>query len=1347
MDIPESRPEQSKEGFAGGLSILTFHWIAPLMRKAYKTSLTADDIWMVNSNREISRLLQKFDSFFLVAINSRRKQVILWVLYRTFRKELVLGGVLQLFSTTSQIVAPYILRYIIECSTEANIAGKKRLRSINIGRGVGLVCLLVAVQSIQCLVTSHMLYISTMIGAESRAILTSKIFDKALSSSSATVSGPEQQIKTQTIQNDNSVSQSKTNQNQVSDRSTSEAINLTTMDTKRIEQAIGVIHLLWALPMAIFVGLGLLFINIGSSTFSGFACIVVLVPLLTYAMKSLVTFRAFINKQSNERVSRLQEVLRCVWFIKISALEENFIDKINDLREKERRYLGFSAILKNACLAASASLPVFASVASFATFAKTGHNLKAGPIFSSFALWNALRFPLAIIPMVLGMAAEALSAIKRVETFLLSEDYSDFVEFSESESFAFKVENADFSWTSNDTHKLFSPHTMTPGPLSPQSISTSSEGSMVELLQIRTGLPKPSEQDPSTHKFCLRNINFFGHKGELIGIFGRSGSGKSSLISALAGEMVKFNGRVIFDGPKAVCYQKPWLQSASIRENVLFGRSMDVDWYYQVIDACGLRFDIELLPEGDNTHVGEGGLKVSGGQKQRICLARAIYTKAENILLDDPLSALDVATSQHVLENAICGLLRKSCCVLATHDIRALRKCHKVVWIEDSLIKAIGTPNDLLNGLEDYIEPPEIETTSREFGANSTTHLQLKPAEVEDRQSESGEKLSAFGHTTSTPKNARAQTYLQYIWALGSPLTMLSAAVLLIVAQGSTVITGLWLSYWISDRFHLTMNQYIGIYLGLGFAQALLAFIVGAMITYLATRTSIKVTAKSLRAVISSPMDFFVKTSVGEITSRLIDDTDHLDNGLPEAFRLFMTTITGLGSIFVLLIAVVHYFAIAAVIICLSLLALSMYYKASTRSLKHHEAIRRSQMLVVLSQALAGRSTIRAYGQVQQFMARFRESVDQVSAPAFLALATQRWLCLRLDLISTLLLLAVGLIVATGAFDLSPHISGLLLAYILPITQVLQILVRQLAEVEADMLSFERNLDYTKLPPEDNKPWHSQNPAWPQSGFLVFQDVSMRYHDDEPAVLQNISFDVHHGEKIGIVGRTGAGKSSLIKLICGIVRPSAGTITIDGVDIATIKLKTLRSNLTVIPQDPTLFTGTVRSNLDPFGQHQDTDLLLALERVGLHGYQKLNLLSTMATKEISHDYNTQFLTLDTMIEPNAVNLSVGQQQLLALARALLRDSKIVLCDEATSSIDDATDNMIHQTLSTSLKDKTVLFIAHRLKSVLHYDRICVTDKGRVVEMDTPQNLWNKNGLFRKMCETARIELQDIQSSH
>jgi ATP-binding cassette subfamily C (CFTR/MRP) protein 1 len=503
----------------------------------------------------------------------------------------------------------------------------------------------------------------------------------------------------------------------------------------------------------------------------------------------------------------------------------------------------------------------------------------------------------------------------------------------------------------------------------------------------------------------------------------------------------------------------------------------------------------------------------------------------------------------------------------------------------------------------------------------------------------------------------------------------------------------------------------------------------------IAGTTSSKVMmGRAMKRVLRAPMSFFDTTPLGRITNRFSRDVETMDNQLADAMRMYFFTMGMIISVFILIIVYFHYFAIALVpLFCMFIFSAS-YYRASAREMKRHEAVLRSDVYAKFGEALSGTACIRAYGLQDRFVHDLRDSIDGMDSAYFLTYSNQRWLAVRLDAIGVLLVFTTGILVVTSRFNVSPSISGLVLSYILSIIQMIQFTVRQLAEVENAMNSTERIHHYgVELEEEAPLLLTPVSESWPERGEIEFNHVEMRYRTNLPLVLQGLDMHVSGGERIGIVGRTGAGKSSIMATLFRLIELSGGSIKIDGTDISTIGLGDLRSRLAIIPQDPTLFRGTIRSNLDPFNEHTDLELWSAL--------RQSYLVSADANLD---DKAPGRIHLDGVVEEEGLNFSLGQRQLMALARALVRGSRIIVCDEATSSVDMETDSKIQTTMARGFQGKTVLCIAHRLKTIVGYDRICVMDKGKIAELDTPLRLWEKGGIFRGMCDRGGIRVDDFE---
>ena len=838
-----------------------------------------------------------------------------------------------------------------------------------------------------------------------------------------------------------------------------------------------------------------------------------------------------------------------------------------------------------------------------------------------------------------------------------------------------------------------------------------------------------TEEEP----FKLQNVDLTVGRKELIAVIGTVGSGKSSLLAALAGDMRKTEGEVTIGASRAFCPQYAWIQNASVRDNILFGKEYKRKWYDEVVDACALRPDLEMLPNNDFTEIGERGITVSGGQKQRLNIARAIYFNSDIVLMDDPLSAVDAHVGRHIFDNAICGLLKDKCRILATHQLHVLNRCDRIVWLEEGQIKKIDTFDNLMRD-DPSFQKLMATTAQEEKRQKSDEDEEVEEEKRDTKKSKAGKKGAALMQQEERAvKSVSWGVYGAYIQASGSYLNGPLIFFLLILSQGSNIATSLWLSYWTSDKFGYSTGQYIGAYAGLGAMQALLMFAFSVALSVAGTKSSRVMLHRAMTRVLRAPMSFFDTTPLGRITNRFSKDVDTMDNALTDAMRMYFFTLAMITSVFILIIVFFHYFAVALGPLFLMFIFSSAYYRASAREMKRHEAVLRSSVFSRFSEAVSGTSSIRAYGLQERFIKGIRDAVDNMNSAYYLTFSNQRWLAVRLDCIGNLLVFTTGVLVVTSRFNVSPSISGLVLSYILSIVQMIQFTVRQLAEVENAMNATER-IHYYGTQLDEEAPLHLKEvaSAWPERGEIIFNEVQMKYREGLPLVLQGLNMKVEGGERIGIVGRTGAGKSSIMSALFRLVELSGGSISIDGIDIATVGLKDLRTKLAIIPQDPTLFRGTIRSNLDPFNEHMDLELWSALRQADL------------VDDEAKLDDKTHGrIHLDGVVEDEGLNFSLGQRQLMALARALVRGSRIIVCDEATSSVDLETDQKIQRTIATGFKGKTLLCIAHRLKTIINYDRICVMDQGRIAELDTPLSLWEEGGIFRSMCDRSGIRREDF----
>ncbi|KAK4692035.1 hypothetical protein P7C71_g5091, partial [Lecanoromycetidae sp. Uapishka_2] len=1362
--IPKER-RISREYGANFLSLLTFQWMAPLMSTGYQRTLELNDIWLVNPKRASPVLSEKLNASFHRRVARGDKYPLLWAMHETFKFEFWLGGICQLFSSIFQVMSPFTLRYLISFADSAYLAQITHSVPPPIAHGVGLVIGITLMQMLQSMGTNHFIYRGQMVGAQSRGVLITVIFEKAMKISGRAKAGGkalEDQNKEEVDLKTEEKKQSfikrmldrKLNPGGGPQVTADKAagisgdgagwgngriVNLMATDTYRVDQASGMFHMVWTSPIAIMITLVVLLINLTYSALSGFALLVIGIPVLTKAIKSLFKRRRAINKITDQRVSLTQEILQAVRFVKYFGWESSFIERIGEIRKREIRAIQILLSIRNAINAVSMSLPIFASMLSFITYSLSNHALNPAYVFSSLALFNSLRMPLNLLPLVIGQVVDAWSSLGRIQDFLIAEEQDDdFIWDMEGKS-AVSMQHADFTWErtiTQDPDKKGGPP-----PNKKQAKEAKDAEKAAAKAKKSTEVSNSGTDSASTltqvEPFKLHDMDLSIGRNELVAVIGGVGSGKSSLLAALAGDMRRTNGSVTMGASRAFCPQYAWIQNASVKENILFGKDYDRKWYEAVVDACALRPDLEMLPHGDMTEIGERGITVSGGQKQRLNIARAIYFNSDIVLMDDPLSAVDAHVGRHIFDNAICGLLKDKCRILATHQLHVLSRCDRIIWMQEGHIETIDTFANLMNNNEGFqkmmASTAQEERVEKEETVNEDEIEDEKRDLKKRKQSKRGAAL--MQQEERAVKSVSWGVYAAYVRASGSLLHAPLVILILIISQGANITTSLWLSWWTSNKFGYSTGQYIGAYAALGVAQAFLMFAFSVTLTVLGTKSSKVMLERALTRVLRAPMGFFDTTPLGRITNRFAKDVDIMDNNLTDAMRMYFFTLAMITSVFILIIVYFHYFAIALGPLFLMFLFSASYYRSSAREIKRHESVLRSGVFSRFSEAVSGTSSIRAYGLKDQFIVGIKKEVDQMNSAYYLTFSNQRWLSVRLDAIGNLLVFTTGILVVTSRFNVSPSIAGLVLSYILSIVQMIQFTVRQLAEVENAMVSTER-LHYYGTELDEEPPLHLKDipESWPQRGEIVFNEVQMRYREGLPLVLQGLNMTVAGGERIGIVGRTGAGKSSIMSTLFRLVELSGGSISIDGINIAQVGLKDLRTRLAIIPQDPTLFRGTIRSNLDPFNEHTDLELWSALRQSDLIG-----------PDEKLEDKTHGRIHLDGIVEEEGLNFSLGQRQLMALARALVRGSQIIVCDEATSSVDMETDQKIQRTIQTGFKGKTLLCIAHRLKTIINYDRICVMDQGRIVELDTPLRLWGDQGsIFRGMCDRSGITRRDFE---
>ncbi|KAF4417156.1 multidrug resistance-associated [Fusarium acutatum] len=1288
-DIPEKR-EVTAEQDAGFLSKLWFAWLSPLMTIGYRRHLERNDIWTVSDARLMDTLQPSLDTAFRKRVLARNRLPLLWALYEVFKFDFWLGAVSQFVVSTLQVMTPFTLRFLIEWVQHAYPDGHDTRGSKPVAVGIGA---------------------------------------KAGGQTGSEGSSPYDDIPCRVDEKG---------------WSNGRVMSLVSNDTARIEQALAAFHLSWLSLYQLILTVALLVYNLGWTALPGATTLIFGLAAVTYATRPLVASRNRINIVTDQRVTLTQEILQSIRFVKYFGWEGFFQSRLRNIRASETRALRIMHLIRCAVGTLAQFLPVLAIMITFIVYAVVNGSLDPAVVFSSLAMLYLLRVPTNWLPVSLSLAADAVQSIKRIEDFLLAEEVQAHTVPDVTLAPAVKLSNASFTWESPPSNEEGE---------SPKDKENKNRLSRAMRRQ-RAGHEKKGIETSDTEvrpvrdsdvPFSLNDISLECQRGELVGIIGSVGSGKTSLLSALAGDMRQTGGILQFAADRAYCPQYAWIQNASVRDNVTFGKPFNQKIYSNVVHACALLPDFELLPHGDMTEIGERGVTLSGGQKQRINIARAIYSDAGIVILDDPLSAVDAHVGTHIFNEAICGLLKGKCRFLATHHLHLLSRLDRIIWMVDGHIEAIGTYEELMKSHPAFAslvavgghQQKEADSTEGEKGGSAGPENTTTKAEV------------LMQEEAKIVDSVPFSVYVSWLRASGSLWNGLAMVVGQLLFRASSILGGLWLSWWVDNKYGLTRGQNIGIYAGLSLAQCVLVFSSSLITCLVCIKSSQVMSNNALWQTLRAPMSFFDTTPLGRIIYRFTRDIDALDNNLVVAVQQLLINVAALLGSYVLIVAYFYYFAIALVFGATALWWCISYYRSSARELRRHQLILDGVVFARLNEALIGAACIRAYDRELQFVKLVHEAIDDMDSANFLTFASHNWLSVRLDNIGILLNLVTGILVVTNALPVALSISGLLLTYSMSMVGMMQVVVKYLIEVNNSMSNTERLFQYTNsLHQEAPLDGANVRLSWPEHGAIEYEAVQMRYRPGLPLVVDNFCLRIAGGERLGIVGRTGAGKSTILSTLFRLTEISGGRITIDGVDIGQIGLHRLRSALAIIPQDPTLFQGTIRSNLDPFNKHTDIELCHALRKAHLlpdseksfavpEGDTQTSSVVDREDPDSGKPRETR-VTLDTAVETEGLNFSLGQRQLIALARALLRNTRIVLVDEGTSSVDPETDALVQETLATGLEGKTLIAIAHRLRTVIQYDRVCVMDKGKIVELGPPLELWEQGGIFRAMCDSNGV---------
>uniref|UniRef100_A0A7I4KHP7 ABC-type glutathione-S-conjugate transporter n=1 Tax=Brugia malayi TaxID=6279 RepID=A0A7I4KHP7_BRUMA len=1290
------------------LNKITFNWFHSLAARGFRRPLEVNDLWRLRLHEESENLMKKFKRYWLPAVNAYYKKKraaeqsislkklspktqpsLLWALAKTYRWTILSGAAMKFVFDVLNFVSPQLLSALI-----SYIEDMKR----PLWMGIAISFAMFAVALVQSMILHQYFHKMFMLGINVRSVLTNSVYVKALMLSNSARKN----------------------------RTVGEIVNLMSVDVQRFQDIASFIMLFWSAPFQILLAIYFLWRLLGIAVVAGLTVLFATIPLTSYISLRMKNCQGRQMKLRDERLKFMSEILNGIRIIKFYAWEKSMQKLVLEIREKEIAVLREIALYNAAISLTWSCAPFLVAVVTFGLYVKIDpqHNqLTPQVTFVGLSLFNLIRFPMTIFPLIFSQGTQCSVSNTRLKSFLSDDEMQlSVVDRISSGDYALSIQSGNFSWDNN--------------------------------------------------KVTLNNINLKIKKGELVAIVGKVGSGKSSLLSAVLGEMDKLNGNVDVVGSIAYAPQQPWIQNLSLMDNILFGTPFDPQRYETVLDACALKPDLATLPAGDQTEIGEKGINLSGGQKHRVSLARAVYANSDIILLDDPLSAVDAHVGRHTFTRVISsqtGLLAKKTRILVTHGLHYLKYCDRIVVMNDGKITEVGTFQELVQAqkhfaefLEDFLmnkvkqckqaqdegDSEEMEellkdlqvlnpeqrkhlesfsgtrqhTDSTLTVASSIKHISSRdnlPAEQQDGTTEQdvaakkidsnlikieiGEKadgIALSAQTANKPAIAsnderskliekegvevgkvKFAVYLLYLHAIGYGTTAVFVSIY-IFSSVLGVSSNLWLANWSdhANKGNITAeendtNWRLGIYATLGLGQAAMVCTGSITMAYGMVFASRKLHEGILRNIMHLPMAFFDITPLGRIVNRF-------------------------GK---------------------------RFYISTSRQLKRLESTARSPIYSHFQESIQGSASIRAYRCMNRFIHESQDRLDKNIVIQYHSLVANRWLAVRLELVGNLIVFCSALFAVfyRESGSVTAGLVGLSVAYALSITQTLNWAVRMASELETNVVAVERLREYTDLPTEglaSENLAHTPRRDWPSKGEIIFEKLKIRYRDNLEFVLKGISATIHPAEKIGIVGRTGAGKSSLTLALFRIIEADSGRILIDGEDISKISLDNLRSKLTIVPQDPVVFSGTLRMNLDPFG-HFDDALLW-------------NALRTAHLDSLVHSFPNK---LEHKLSEGGENISVGQRQLLCLARAVLRMSQILILDEAAASVDMETDALIQKTIRERFSHCTVLTIAHRLHTVMDSDRILVLENGYIREFDTPRKLLDDpDSLFRAMMKESGL---------
>ncbi|CAH1105114.1 unnamed protein product [Psylliodes chrysocephalus] len=1333
MDIGYKLKTENPTKSVNCITKLFFGWMYQTVRKGAKGCLELKDLYAVLENDKSEKLANKLEKNWKDELNKVRSEnetpSFLKAIQKTFRFEFMLYGLLWfLVNVCIRCSQPVILAKLISCFSETYNGTDKQLDKNIYG------ILLVGVTGCGMFITHHTSFGLAIIGMRIRIAASSLVYRKII----------------------------KLNQKSLGQTTAGQIVNLLANDVNRFDLVTIPLHTIWVLPFQISLLSWFIWTEVGISAVAGIVTVISFsVPLQVCLGKYIGKFRSSISKKSDSRVKLMNEIISGIQVIKMYAWEKPFEKIVQLARENEIEDITSASYLRGIFASCMVFLDRTALAVTVICYVLLGNNITSGIVFSLAQSYNILQNATAIwFPMAISQGAEAWISVKRLQEFLLLEE---------------------------------------------------KEQSKIEKLKKKAVILSSVNASWEESTTTLKDISLTILPGTLCAIVGPVGAGKSSLLQLLLGELPSKSGKTQIGGEISYCSQEPWLFQSTVRNNILFGRKYEKYFYEKVVKVCALERDFEQFPLGDKTIVGERGVSLSGGQRARINLARAVYRQADIYLFDDPLSAVDTHVGKQLFEDCINRHLKGRIRILVTHQLQYLKQANLIIVINKGTIEAQGTFEQLSNSKLDFTkllvaadethEKQEQEPGLSEFmltissRRTSSISLDSKADTIEYIQ----EPLDI--EEEDSGKDGNHQAFKKYLLATNNICLLCLLIMLMILAQSICTGADLWVAFWtieeeirhfknnstlinatlgppvtatveifrledsinpqdthiytyevqkntsvftppsdgifdditIDNEHYKIIKTYYAMYFYGGLIVGAILLTTGRSFLYfkMCMMSSKNLHSKMFHSLLKAPMRFFDTNPSGRILNRFSKDIGAIDEILPRVLLTVLQVLLVMTGILINVAITNHYIVIAIVILGAICIKLKGWYMLTAKALKHLEGITKSPVFSHVNSTLNGIVTIRASNAQNILSVEFDNHQDIHTSAWYLILSCMFSFGLWLDLVCLVFAATVifSFVLLFNLFNVSGSLVGLAISQSMVLTGMLQSGMRELAEVINQLTSIERVLQYTTIDqegpfetPKENLP----KSPWPSKGRIEFKNLVLKYIEDDPPVLNNLNFLVKSGQKIGIVGRTGAGKSSLINALFRLA-PLEGYIFIDDVDTQTLGLNELRRSISIIPQEPVLFSATVRYNLDPFDEFEDDQIWKALEQVEL---------------------KDSIDSLDFIVAGGGANFSLGERQLVCLARAALRNNKILIMDEATANVDLRTDSFIQTTIRKRFKECTVLTIAHRLNTIMDSDKVLVMNFGQMVEFDHPHKLLqipggHLNKLVMETGPTMSLQLKDI----